>query len=190
MSLDARVRALLSQGQNKEAASLAIHELGPQVLSYLSAILRSEADAYEVFSQFAEDLWRGLPTFRGEASLRGWAYRVAWHASARFVRDPFRQRGRRLETSEASRLAEEVRSGLAPEQMWRTERLAQLRETLDAEEKTLLILRVDRGLSWRDVAEVLMDEGASPPAEATLRKRFERLKVKLGKAARDQGLLD
>ena len=190
MSLERRVQSLLAQERHREAASLAIKELGPQVLGYLAAILRSEADAYEVFSQFAEDLWRGLPTFRGEASLRGWAYRVAWHASARFVRDPYRQRGRRLETSEASRLAEEIRSGMAAEQHWRADRLMQLRETLDAEEKTLLILRVDRGLSWRDVAQVLAAEGEEPPAEATLRKRFERLKEKLGRAAREQGLID
>ena len=79
------------------SASTAIRQLGPQVLSYLSALLRSEPDAHEVFSQFAEDLWKGLPGYRGESSLRGWAYRIAWNASARFVRDPYRQRGRRLE---------------------------------------------------------------------------------------------
>ncbi|HTP28061.1 MAG TPA: sigma-70 family RNA polymerase sigma factor [Anaeromyxobacteraceae bacterium] len=188
MSFETRVKALLARGLFNDAASLAICELGPQVLSYLHALLRSEADANEVFSQFAEDFWKGLPGFRGDASVRAWAYRIAWHASARFVRDPFRQRGRRLETNEASRLAGEVKS--APEHAWRSERVAQLREALDPEEKTLLILRVDRGLSWHDVALVLGEESAAPPREATLRKRFERLKEKLSKAAREQGLID
>src|SRR5512142_300724 len=102
MSLDDRVKALLAEGRQGDAAAEALKALGPQVLGYLAAVLRSEADAHEVFSQFAEDLWKGLPGFRGEASLRAWAYRVAWHASARWLRDPYRQRGRRLETSEAS----------------------------------------------------------------------------------------
>jgi RNA polymerase sigma-70 factor (ECF subfamily) len=190
MSLDARVNELLAVGQYEEAASTTIRQLGPQVLSYLAAILHSEADAHEVFSQFAEDLWKGLPGFRGESSLRGWAYRIAWNASARFVRDPYRRRGRRLETTEASRLAEEVRSALAPEQSWRSQRVAQLRDMLDPGEKALLILRVDRGLSWREVAVALADEGQSPATEVALRKRFERLKEKLGKAAKQQGLID
>src|SRR3990172_12765505 len=118
MSLEARVKALLAEGRVGEAASAAIRQLGPQVLSYLSALLRSEPDAHEVFSQFAEDLWKGLPGYRGESSLRGWAYRIAWNASARFVRDPYRQRGRRLETSEASRIACEVLSSMGAD-AWR-----------------------------------------------------------------------
>lgn len=190
MSLEARVQALLAERQFGEAASATLRQLGPQVLSYLAGILRSEADAHEVFSQFAEDLWKGLPGFRGESSLRGWAYRIAWHASARYVRDPYRQRGRRLETTEASRIAEEVRSALAPEQSWRSQRVAQLRDALEPEEKALLILRVDRCLSWREVAVAMTEEGKDPPSEVALRKRFERLKEKLGRAAKEQGLID
>jgi RNA polymerase sigma-70 factor (ECF subfamily) len=189
MTLDAKVRALLAEGRGREAAAEALNALGPQVLGYLSSLLKSDADAREVFSQFAEDLWRGLPGFRGDASLRGWAYRIAWHASARFVRDPYRQRGRRLETSEASRLACEVLSSMGAD-AWRTERVAQLREVLTPEEQTLLILRVDRGLSWREVALVFADESGTAPNETALRKRFERLKGKLAEAARNKGLLD
>jgi RNA polymerase sigma-70 factor, ECF subfamily len=189
MTLDGKVRALLAEGREREAAAEALNTLGPQVLGYLSSLLKNEADAREVFSQFAEDLWRGLPGFRGDASLRGWAYRIAWHASARFVRDPYRQRGRRLETSEASRIACEVLSSVGAD-AWRTERVAQLREVLTPEEQTLLILRVDRGLSWREVALVFADESGSSPSEPALRKRFERLKVKLAEAARSRGLLD
>ncbi len=190
MSLDARVNELLAEKQYAEAASATIRQLGPQVLGYLAAILHSEADAREVFSQFAEDLWKGLPGFRGESSLRGWAYRIAWHASARFARDPYRCRGRRLETTEASRIAEEIRSAVAPEQSWRSQRVAELRDMLEPEERALLILRVDRGLSWREVAVALAEEDESPPSEAALRKRFERLKEKLGRAAKEQGLID
>ena len=58
-------------------------DYGPQILGYLTSILRNDADAAEVFSQFTEDLWRGLPGFRGECPVRVWAYRLAWHAAAR-----------------------------------------------------------------------------------------------------------
>ena len=180
---------LLAEGRERDAAAEAIRELGPDVLSYLCAILRNEADAREVFSQFAEDLWKGLPGFRGEASLRGWAYRIAWNAAVRWVRDPYRQRVKRLETTEASRIAAEVRTSIG-EEVSREERMARLRDLLDPEEQTLLILRVDRGMSWREVAHVLAEEGVEAPSEATLRKRFERLKEKLGRAAREEGLLE
>jgi len=189
MTLDKRVRALLDQGRTRDAAALAIRELCPPVLGYLTALLRNDSDAREVFSQFAEDLWKGLPGFRGESSLRGWAYRIAWHASARFARDPYRQRGRRLDTSEASRLAEEVRTAVG-EEAWRSERLQEIRARLDPDEQTLLILRVNRGLSWREVAHVLSVETGEPASEATLRKRFERLKEKLGTLAREVGLIE
>jgi 2-phosphoglycolate phosphatase len=189
LSLEERVQALLKEGRSREAATDAIQTLGPQVLAYLTALLKNEGDARDVFSHFAEDLWKGLAGWRGEASLRGWAYRIAWHASVRWVRDPFRQRGQRLETTEASRLAQEVRSSIA-ENAWREERMARLRDLLDPEERTLLILRIDRDLSWREVADVLAEDGCPAPSEAALRKRFERLKEKLGKAARDEGLIE
>jgi RNA polymerase sigma-70 factor (ECF subfamily) len=189
MTLDARVRALLTGGRCSDAAALAIRELGPQVLAYVSSLVRSESDAREIFAQFAEDLWKGLPQFRGEASLRGWAYRIAWHATARYARDPYRQRGRRLETHEASALAAEVLTTVGQE-AWCADRIATLRAGLAPDDQTLLILRVNRGLSWREVAHVMAEDGRPPPTEATLRKRFERLKSKLGKAAREQGLLE
>jgi RNA polymerase sigma-70 factor, ECF subfamily len=189
MLLEARVRQLLAEGRHGEAAEEAIRGLGPQVLGYVSALLKNDGDAHEVFAIWAEDLWKGLPGWRGDASLRGWAYRIAWHASVRWVRDPYRRRGQRLETSAASHLADEVRSSLV-ENAWREERVAKLREILDPEERTLLILRVDRALPWRDVAHVLAEDGADVPSEAALRKRFERLKEKLGKAAREAGLIE
>jgi DNA-directed RNA polymerase specialized sigma24 family protein len=66
--------------------------------------------------------------------------------------------------------------------------LEALRATLTPEEQSLLTLRVDRELSWREVAEVMAEEGR-PADEPALRKRFGRLKEKLAGAARERGLL-
>jgi len=71
----------------------------------------------------------------------------------------------------------------------RADRLLKLRESLDREEQTLLILRVDKAMAWEDVAEVLRADG-DPATPAALRKRFERLKEKLGRLAREQGLIE
>jgi len=191
--VDAEARCLeaLARGDHTGAATLVVREYGPQLLGYLCSVLRSEADAGEVFSMFSEDLWRGLPGFRRECPVRVWCYRLAWHAAARFLRDPYRGRGRRLETTELSRLVEEVRSSvfLGRDQA-RQATLDRLREGLSPDERALLVLRVDRGLSWGEVALVLADEQGVPVEESALRKRFERLKEKLAERARLEGLLE
>ena len=67
--------------------------------------------------------------------------------------------------------------------------LDRLREALSAEEQTLLFLRLDQQLEWTEVAEVLSAGG--PVVEpAALRKRYERLKERLAKLAKEQGLTD
>ncbi len=107
-----------------------------------------------------------------------------------FRRDPFRRRVRRLATSDYSRLAERLLvSSLRQDPLVAADRLAKLRESLKPEEQTLLILRVDKGLSWKEIAQVLADEEA-PPDVGALRKRFERLKERLLRLAREEGLVE
>ena len=188
--LEPRILALLDAGDLSGAATEALRGYGPQVLGYLTAVMRDEDDAHDVFSQFAEDLWRGLPGFRRESSIRTWAFRLAWHAASRYARDPYRKRHRPILTTEASKIAEQVRSTMSTYAPGgRADRLLKLRESLDREEQTLLILRVDKAMAWVDVAEVLRADG-EPATPAALRKRFERLKEKLGRLAREQGLIE
>jgi len=185
-----RANDLIAAGDLRAAAEAIVRDHGPSILGYLASVLRNDADASDVFSQFTEDLWRGLPGFRGECPVRVWAYRVAWHAAARHLRDPYRQRGRRLETTELSRIAEEVRSSvLLGRGEARQQGIDRLRSRLTPEEQTLLVMRLDRNLAWREVAMVLAAEG-EPVDEVALRKRFERLKTKLTELAREEGLLE
>jgi RNA polymerase sigma-70 factor (ECF subfamily) len=190
VEVEARCLEALDRGDQAGAATLLVRGYGPQLLGYLCSVLRSEADAGEVFSMFSEDLWRGLPGFRRECPVRVWCYRLAWHAAARFLRDPYRGRGQRLETTELSRLVAEVRSSvfLGRDQA-RQATLDRLRQALSPDERALLVLRLDRDLSWSEVALVLSEEGGAPVEEAALRKRFERLKEKLADRARQEGLL-
>lgn len=183
-ALEETIARALDAGDVNAVATHVVRGYGPQILGYLTAVLRDEDRAAEAFSMFSEDLWRGLPGFERKSSLRTWAYKIAWHAALRVANDPARKRGVPLGTSMASALAEEVRSATAPH--LRTDvktEVQRLRESLSAEEQTLLILRVDRNLEWRDVSQVLDAD------EATLRKRFERLKEKLKKLAK-QGKID
>jgi RNA polymerase sigma-70 factor (ECF subfamily) len=185
--LERLIRAHLVRGEIDEAATAAIRGYGPSILGYLCSLL-DEDDARDVFSTFAENLWRGLEGFRGECSLRAWAYRLAWNAASSFRRDPYRRRRARLPTTAASRLAATVSpdSGLG---RGRHARLGLLRESLDPEERTLLVLRIDKELEWDEIAAVLAADGR-PISSVALRKRFERLKAKLADLAREQGFIE
>jgi RNA polymerase sigma-70 factor (ECF subfamily) len=187
MALDEQVRALMERGEGKEALTVALRTLGPEVLGYLENVLGERDDARDVLQTFAEDLWTWLPSYRG-GSLRAAAYRIAWHAAARFRREAWRRRRERMRTTMASRIAASIAS---PESRLATspqDRLARLRASLEPEERTLLILRLDREMSWNEVAEVLSVEG-DPVDAAAVRKRFERVKDKLAKLAKKQGLI-
>jgi RNA polymerase sigma-70 factor, ECF subfamily len=186
--LEARVRRLAAEDL-AAAATEALRGLGPQVLRYLRSLLRDEELAGDAFSEFAEHLWRGLATFRGDASLRGWAYRLAYRAALDVRGEAWRRRGRRLATGEASRLAGEVRTGTAIRVERRLQELEKLRGTLTVDEQSLLALRIDQGLPWSEIAEVLAADGERVEP-AALMKRFERLKERLAKMAKAQGLVD
>ncbi len=185
MSVDERINTALDGGDVTTAATLGIREYGPQILGYLVAVVRDRDLAEDAFSTFAEDMWKGLPEFRRGASFRTWAYKLAYHAALRVLRDPNHRRGVTMPTSIASRLAAEVRTD-TPLHLQTAAKtgIQKLREELEPDEQTLLILRIDRALEWRDVAEVMDIE------EATLRKRFERLRAKLTKLARERGILE
>lgn len=188
MADEEQIRASMAAGDLRAAATEVIRLYGPAVLRYLRSLLRSEADASDAFSEWAETLWKGLGGFRGEASVRTWSYRIAW-TCARNVRDEaWKKRGRPLATGEASQLADQVRTNSKLVEEQKRQALDELREALPQEEQSLLVLRIDQQLSWNEIALVMAEHGDDVEA-ATLMKRFERLKVRLAKMAKERGLL-
>jgi RNA polymerase sigma-70 factor, ECF subfamily len=188
VTVDETVKARLAGGDLRGAATEALRAFGPKILGYLQAVLRDEADAADAFSIFAEHLWRGLQTWRGQSSLKTWAFKLAWNAALNLKDEAWRRRGRRFRTGEASRLAEEIRTRTAVKVERQKQALDALRAALTEEEQTLLVLRIDQQLSWEEIAEVMGDT-AAPLDAAALRKRFGRLKEKLTRLARERGLV-
>jgi RNA polymerase sigma-70 factor (ECF subfamily) len=188
VELEERALELLAAGDYRAAAEAAIRGYGPEILGYLTRVLRSSDDAADAFSFWAEDVWKGIGTFRGRSSVRVWCYRVAGNSAARVSGEAWKRRRERMRTTMASRIAADVRSTTAASRDREASEMDRLRDSLSDEERQLLVLRVDRRLSWQEVAEVLGVEG-KPVDEAAVRKRFERLKAKLGKMAKEKGLL-
>jgi RNA polymerase sigma-70 factor (ECF subfamily) len=171
------------------AATAIMNGYGRAVLRYIRAILPDEDAAAEVFAQFSENLWAGIAGFRAQSSVRTWVYRLAWHASLDFLRDGFRRRTRRLETSEFSDLADEIRSSTP---FFLTDdargKLEQLARKLEPGDRALLILRVSKKLPWRQVCEVLSTD-AEPLTEDAAKMRFGRMTKRLRGMAEVAGLL-
>jgi RNA polymerase sigma-70 factor (ECF subfamily) len=188
-ALEAQIEHHLERRELDKAATVALKGYGPQILAYLLTLMHDETAAHEVFSQFSEDLWHGLPEFRRQCTFYTWAYQIAWHASKRFYRDGFRKHGQPLASEEVSKLVEEVRANTAPYlKTDAKDAIARVREQLDPEEQTLLTLRIDRQMSWKEISEVLSPQDG-PVAEPALAKRFERIKQKVRKIAEQEGII-
>jgi RNA polymerase sigma-70 factor (ECF subfamily) len=194
--LEGDVHRLCDAGDHAAAASAALRGYGGEVYGLICALHHDAADADDVFAMFSETLWRGLPGFAWQCTLRTWAYTLARHASHRFGRElKKRRRGVPLGSSSLGpELEQQVRS--VTQAYLRTEvkdRFAQLRESLPPEDQLLLVLRVDRRLEWIELARVMCedetpDDAALAREAARLRKRFQLLKAKLVKLAEEAGI--
>ncbi|MEM1418780.1 MAG: sigma-70 family RNA polymerase sigma factor [Myxococcota bacterium] len=184
--LEAALRDAHAAGAYQRALTLLVEGYGPELLGFVAVLLRDEEDAREVFAQACEAMVRGLPGFEGRSSFRTWSYAVARNAAFNFRR---RRVPLRLDTTRELRLVREPRVSTQPH--LKTENkalLARLRAELDPASQALLTLRLDRGMTWLQVAEVLAERPLAPDerarAAARCRKRFDRIKERLRDAAR------
>jgi len=185
---DRGIRDAIAAGAIDRATEDAIRTYGPELVGWLCSILPGEADAHDAFSWLSEELWRSFRRYDGRCSVRTWCYMLARHAAARVRNRPSRER---------EQLVSHVPSIVhAATHVWTTTRAnqqrmqdvyAEIRSSLDDEDQTLLVLRVDRNLAWRDIAIVLLGEDAPDDdvtrKAATLRKQFERVKDRLRELA-------
>jgi RNA polymerase sigma-70 factor (ECF subfamily) len=187
---EAAIQALCRDGAHAEATTAALQRYGVELLGFLRALAGDDDLAGDAFSELGEDVWTGLPRFRWESSLRTWLYALARNALAQLRRDPRRRRERNLPLSIAPEVAAVARTVTL--EIQRTEvkdEFRVLREQLDPEEHELLLLRLDRGLSWKDIARILGGAGDLDTRAAALRKRFERARDRLKKLAIEHGLI-
>jgi RNA polymerase sigma-70 factor, ECF subfamily len=196
-SCEAEVRRLCAAGELHAAATVAIRGLGPELLGFLVVLARNSSDASDCFSELCVRLWRGLPTFRWDCSLRTWSYLLARFSYQEHRRQHAAWGERRVGISEVSDLdaviADIRNTTLAKLREQQSTRAERLRQHMTSDEQALLTLRVDRNLEWREIARILsddneLDDAALTRATAGVRKRFERLREKLRKlAAEDIG---
>ncbi len=193
--LEAQVREACDKEDFRLAATLVLEGYGPEILGYLRAC-SSPSLVDDSYAEFATDLWSGLPKFRWRSTMRVWAYVLARHAALRLSRAQRRRVQRELGAAEPEWLIETAARTRTPTpDHLKSEvkrRVRALRQHLSEEERSLLVLRVDKGLSWSELAHVLENDEAGDDlgrVAARLRKRFQAAKTKLRKLAEADGLL-
>ncbi len=185
---DGVAQTLLAAGKPRAAAEEVIRLHGARVRRYLRSALREPDEADDAYSLWAEWMVRAIDRFRGDSSLLTWSFGVARNAARRVRDDAFRRRRCSLRRGAISR----VPDARASSSLRRVERAAAFLETvrraLSDEEREILSLRIDQGLAWDDVANVLAS-GGSAVSGVALRKRFERMKLRLQRLAVEMGEL-
>ncbi len=184
---DALATTLLAAGRSRAAAEEVIRAHGPRMRSYLRSVLREPDLADDAYSLWSEWVFAAIRRYEGAASLRTWAYGVAHNAARRVRADAFRRRRCPLSQAGASRAAAQSSSSAR-----RRERAARaldgIRARLSLDDQGLLALRFHHGLDWEAVAAILSYE--RPVSSAAFRKRFERLKERVRRLAREAGALE
>ena len=197
---EAQVRTLCDKGEYDNAATQALRGYGGEIFGFLVAVLRDETAAGDAFSAFAEGLWRGLSSFTWGSTLRTWAYGIARNVSRQVRRDAARadrRGGMRVGDSALENVAQAIRTSTLG--FLRTEkrsRLEALRDALSPDDRALLVLRLDRGLAWPELARVLaetdgpLDDAALKKEAARLRKRYQVVKDRLRELVKRDGPVD
>jgi RNA polymerase sigma-70 factor (ECF subfamily) len=194
--LEQEIRELCQRGDTAGAVERALQGYGMEIMRLMASVLHNPELAKDAFSVFCESLLKGLPAFRWESSFRTWAYRLARNACYQLVHAP----SARETPVSASGIPEAPLRHRSDTRPWQRtsvkERFRALRESLEPDERMLLLLRVDQRLAWTEVARVMWDSdepatSAALTRKATaLRQQFQRIKTHLRQMAIEQGLIE
>jgi RNA polymerase sigma-70 factor, ECF subfamily len=185
--LDEEVHHLVVAGREREAADLLLTQLSAELRPFLHRLLGDAALADEALSATGERLWRGLAKFRWDCSLRSWSYIVARREASRCRTRHRMMVGRQTTLSSADEIAAPRGTSERVLSTTRRDILEDLRAKLSDEDRDLLVLRVERGLAWKDIAAAFLeeegrDEDTIRREAARLRQRYRAIRVSVAAA--------
>ena len=194
--MEKQIDHLLQQGNLRAAAVLAVEAYGPELLGFLVTFLHDQNDANEVFSgKRAKTCGAVSRSFRRSLFAPNVVLcpRTSCGVALSSI-SPHRDPRRRVPLSEMADVAEQVRSRTLPH--LRTDVkdcFASIRDALEKTTARFWYLRVDRDMSWNDIARISSADGDSDETltrvAAKMRKRFQFVKEEIRRRAREAGLL-
>jgi len=199
-SIEERARMACLEGQYELATQVALEGYSREIYGFLLAKFRGQSTyADDVFSEFCETLWSTLSSFQWRCSIRSWCYSLARSSASRHQRTSHHQCERTIPLSAApwiEHLTVQLRTSTRPHLKSEVkDEFQRLRERLSEDDQDLLILRVDRGMAWHDIAHAMLsseamdDDDSTRRVEAALRQRFVEVKRRLKHLATEAGLL-
>jgi RNA polymerase sigma-70 factor (ECF subfamily) len=184
--LDIEVHQLVAAGRQREATALMLTRLSPELRPFLHRLLGDALLVDEALGNTCKHLFRRLPQFRWDYSLRSWGYIFARREASRCR--AVRSRMDALPTMLSAAHGETVdRTPNARASTSTHDLLDSLRASISDDDRDLLVLRVERGLSWSEVAAAFLEDD-DPSAEAIqsesarLRQRYRAIRVRLAAA--------
>jgi len=191
---DDLITTLIQRADATAATQAIVERYGVEIFSYLHSLFKDDDVASDAFATACENVYKSVLSFRGDSSVRTWFYIVARNAAHRQTRGKRHRNVDRL-SAVASVLESPIRT--ATEAFRRTSTksaIHKLRESLTEEEREILLLRIDRNLSWLEIAAVCSSSAENTEDDlkreaARLRKQFERAKARLRELAKHAGLL-
>lgn len=191
-TLEREIEAHASGQRWADATTVAILGYGQELFGFLLTASESRAEAEDTFADLCERMWRKLPEFAWRSTFRTWAYVIA----RRLLLDRRRQTHARARREVAwsdvptAQIAAAVRATIESSARDDEDRMALVRSLLDEDERALLVLRVERRMSWPEIVQILTDAGDDAERidreSARLRKQFARAKDRLRKGLADQ----
>jgi len=129
-----------------------VDEYGPAVYRLAKSVVRDSSLADDVAQETFIKVWKHLPDYRGEGSLRGWILRIAHNqavSTLRKIRDSATDPSRMPEQHEPIGTSRTVEGRIAA-----TELIDALDE-LDELSREIVVLREVEGFSYDEIAETL-----------------------------------
>jgi RNA polymerase sigma-70 factor (ECF subfamily) len=183
-SFEAEVHELTLAGEHRRAAERLLARLSSELRAFLHRLLGVATLTDEALGATCEQLSRGLPSFRWESSVRAWSYIVARREAKRC-----RARHARRDAACTKLVNANDKAHVAPEvptlpsaPSGHRDTLDGLRVSLSDDDRDLLVLRIERGLVWEEIAAAFLEEHEMEPQAvqreaARLHQRFRAIRV-------------
>ncbi|MBL9003166.1 MAG: RNA polymerase sigma factor [Myxococcales bacterium] len=166
--MDPRVSAVIAG--DRHTASVLLLELLPRIRNLIRYLIRGDQAVDDIAQEAMIAVLRGLPSYRGEGSLRAYSDRIVARVALSWARRDRRQKDRERESAVQQEPSASIES---PEQyLLRRQAVARL-DRLPYEQRHALVLHHVVGLSVPEVAQQL-----SVPIE-TVRSRLRLAQNKL-----------
>lgn len=137
------------------------------------------SDRDDLFQEVAVQLWRSIPGFRGECSVKSWIYRVASNSAIAWTKREARYRKGRQPFDERAHVLSETDAGLSDRLQWLYARIGEL----DRIDRSLALMFLD-GFSHQEIAATL---GVS---ETNVGVKIHRLKSRLAQLIQEDKIDD